>query len=331
MGGHHHDHKHDCGGAHHHNHSDGAPHEGKSKGHHHHGHSHHGHSHHHGDQKLSWAVGINVLLTVAQIIAGVLSGSLALIADALHNLSDAAAMVLALAARKISRRDADDKRTYGYKKVETLAAFTNFITLIIIGLWLGYEAFARFFNPHPIDGWVVVWVAALGIVINGGTAWLTYRESKDSLNIRAAFLHNLTDMFASVGVVIAGILILTFGWEWVDPLITLVISIYVLWHASHDLPSICNILIDGAPEDIRLASVVDEMKSVSGVADVHHVHIRYIDERSYALEAHIVTDDNVALDVVKSALKAKLAALNIAHSTLEFEDKICSEAECGNH
>ena len=154
-----HKHHHDCDGSHHHHH-------------------HHGHNHHHADNKLSWAVGINILLTIAQIIAGVMAGSLALIADALHNLSDAAAMILALVARKISRRHADEKRTYGYKKVETLAAFTNFITLIIIGLWLGYEAVSRFFSPNIIDGWVVVWVAGLAIVINGTTALLTYKGTQ---------------------------------------------------------------------------------------------------------------------------------------------------------
>lgn len=306
-----HKHHHDCDGSHHHHH-------------------HHGHNHHHADNKLSWAVGINILLTIAQIIAGVMAGSLALIADALHNLSDAAAMILALVARKISRRHADEKRTYGYKKVETLAAFTNFITLIIIGLWLGYEAVSRFFSPNIIDGWIVVWVAALAIVINGTTAWLTYKESKGSQNIRAAFLHNLTDMFASVGVVIAGIMILTFGWTWIDPLITLIISIYVLWHAAQDLPSICNILIDGAPEGMNVASVVDDMKSVAGVADVHHVHIRYIDEHSYALEAHIVASDKADIEGVKSAIKQKLNALDITHSTLEFEDKICADKSCGD-
>lgn len=324
MGEHHHghDHGHDCDGSHHHAHSNDAP---SQKGHHH-----HGHTHAHTDQKLSWAVGINIILTIAQVVAGVMAGSLALIADALHNLSDAAAMILALVARKISRRHADEKRTYGYKKVETLAAFTNFITLIIIGLWLGYEAIARFFDPNIIDGWVVVWVAGLAIIINGTTAWLTYRESKGSQNIRAAFLHNLTDMFASVGVVIAGIMILTFGWTWVDPLITLMISVYVLWHAAQDLPTVCNILIDGAPEGMNVASVVDNMKSVAGVEDVHHVHIRYIDEHSYALEAHIVASDNAAIESIKSAIKEKLNALDITHSTLEFEDKICADKSCGD-
>lgn len=321
MGGHHHHQDHDCSGAHHHTHDDHGP--------GHHGH-HHGHSHLAADGKLSWAVAINIILTICQIGAGVFAGSLALIADALHNLSDAAAMILALVARKISRRHADDRRTYGYKKVETLAAFTNFITLIIIGLWLGYEAVVRFFEPQDIDGWMVVGVAAIAIVINGATAWLTYHESKNSQNIRAAFLHNLTDMFASVGVVIAGIMILTLGWTWVDPLITLIISIYVLWHAMQDLPGVCNILIDGAPENMNLASVMDSMKSVDGVADVHHVHVRYLDERSYALEAHIVVHDNKAQDTIKSALKEKLNVLNITHSTLEFEDKICSEPNCAD-
>lgn len=303
-------------------------------GHHHHGHdcdgAHHAHHHHHlsADNKLSWAVVINIVLTVAQIIAGVLSGSLALIADALHNLSDAAAMLLALVARKISRRHADEKRTYGYKKVETLAAFANILTLIVIGLWLAYEAVVRFFDPHIVEGWTVIIVATLAIFVNGGTAWLTYRESKNSQNIRAAFLHNLTDMFSSVGVVIGGIFILMFGWTWIDPLITLIISAYVLWYAAQDLPKICNILIDGAPENINLPFVIDEMKLVDGVEDVHHVHIRYLNEHSYALEAHIVPRAGVVAEAVKNAVKEKLKSLHIEHSTLEFEDKICNSKDC---
>lgn len=293
-------------------------------------HHHHncGHSHLSADRKLSYAAGINVILTIAQIIAGVMSGSLALVADALHNLSDAAAMVLALVARKISRRHADEKRTYGYKKVETLAAFTNFITLIVIGLWLGYEAIIRFFSPHPIEGWTVVIVATLAIFINGATAWLTYHESKNSQNIKAAYLHNLTDMVSSIGVVIAGVLILLYGWTWIDPLITLIISAYVLWHASHDLPKLCNILIDGAPDDINLPLVIDEMKLVDGVADVHHVHVRYLNEHSYALEAHIVPDDGAVQDDVRAAVKQRLSTLHIAHSTLEFENKNCGNLDC---
>ena len=298
-----------------------------------HDHDHnHGHHHHHhlsADNKLSWAAVINIVLTVAQIIAGILSGSLALVADALHNLSDAAAMVLALVARKIARRHADDKRTYGYKKVETLAAFANILTLLVIGVWLAYEAVIRFFVPQEVAGVTVIVVAGLAIIINGATAWLTFHESQNSQNIRAAFLHNLTDMFSSVGVVIGGILILMFKWAWIDPLITLIISAYVLWYAAKDLPKICNILIDGAPDTINLPYVIDEMRLVDGVADVHHVHIRYLNEHDYALEAHIVPQDGSDSDVIKTAIKARLASLRIAHSTLEFEGKPCDDPQCG--
>lgn len=295
-------------------------------------HHHHGHAcnHHHlkVDNRLSWAAGINIVLTIAQIIAGVLSGSLALIADALHNLSDAAAMVLALVARKISRRHADDKRTYGYKKVETLAAFTNFITLIVIGLWLAYEAVTRFLIPQEIDGWIVVWVAGLAIVINGATAWLTYKDSKNSQNIRAAFIHNLTDMFSSVGVVIAGICILMFGWTWIDPLMTLIISGYVLWYAIKDLPKICNILIDGVPEEISLVEVINQLKLVKGVSDIHHLHVRYLNEHSYAMEAHIVMDGSVPSVDIKKSIQETLHHMHIEHSTLEFEEENCNEDHC---
>lgn len=297
-----------------------------------HDHDHHGHHHHHhlsADHKLSWAAGINIVLTIAQIIAGIISGSLALVADALHNLSDAAAMVLALVARKIARRHADEKRTYGYKKVETLAAFANILTLLVIGVWLAYEAVIRFFVPQEVAGMMVIVVAGLAIIINGATAWLTFHESKNSQNIHAAFLHNLTDMVSSVGVVIGGILILMFQWTWIDPLITLIISAYVLWYAAKDLPKICNILIDGAPDTINLPYVIDEMRLVAGVADVHHVHIRYLNEHDYALEAHIVPQNIADTETVKSAIKTRLADLRIAHSTLEFENKPCDVHHCG--
>jgi cobalt-zinc-cadmium efflux system protein len=291
--------------------------------------NHHHHTHHLSvDNKLSWAAGINIILTIAQIIAGVFSGSLALIADALHNLSDAAAMVLALVARKIGRRHADQKRTYGYKKVETLAAFTNFITLILIGLWLAYEAVTRFFMPQTVDGWIVVWVAGLAILINGATAWLTYKDSKNSQNIRAAFLHNLTDMFSSVGVVIAGVCILMFGWAWIDPLMTLIISAYVLWYAVKDLPKICNILIDGVPDEIDMSKITDEIQKIDGITDIHHIHIRHLSEHSYAFEAHIVSNGFFEHEVIKKAIKEKLHHLHIEHSTLEFEEEKCGETHC---
>lgn len=274
------------------------------------------------------AVFINLVLTFAQIVAGILSGSLALVADALHNLSDAASLLLALIARKVSRRHADDKRTYGYKKVETLAAFANLLTLIIIGVWLAYEAVVRFFDPQPIEGWTVVTVAFLAVLINGGTAWLTFHEAKGSQNIRAAFLHNLTDAVSSVGVAVAGILILMFDWVWVDPLITLVISAYVLWYASRDLPSVINILIDGAPAHVNVNHVRKSLLEIEGVEGIHHLHIRYLNEHEYALEAHVVPEKGIENEVLKAEIKKQLGHFHISHSTLEFEQDDCKQKGC---
>ncbi len=300
-----------------------------SKCNHDHGHHHHHHGHAHGDGKLGWAVVINIVLTIAQLVGGIMAGSLALIADALHNFSDAGALLLALIARRIARRAPDDVRTYGYKKVETLAAFTNFLILILIALWLGVEAVMRFFEPQAVQGGIVFVLAGIGFVINGGTALLVRAQAKGNQNIRAAYLHNLTDAVSSLGVMIAGVLIIWGGWSWIDPLITLAISAYIISHAMHDFPHIINILIDGKPQTISTNKIVDGIKAIPGVQDMHHVHIRQLSENDFALEAHILIDKNeVSGDRIKAAIKDFLKLAGVEHSTLEFEMEICAHPDC---
>ncbi len=304
---------------------------GKGCGHdHHHGHHHgHSHAHHHGDQKLGVAVFINVVLTAAQLVGGIFAGSLALIADALHNFSDAGALLLALIARRIARRAPDDKRTYGYKKVETLAAFTNFLILILIAAWLAVEAVMRFFDPNPVMGNIVFILAALGLVINGGTALLVRAQARTNQNMRAAYLHNVTDAFSSLGVMVAGFLITSYGWVWVDPLITILISAYIVIHAMHDFPHIINILIDGKPGSLSTNKIVEQIRTVPGVQDMHHIHIRQLGENVYALEAHILIGENqIPVDRIKAGIKEILIAAGIEHSTLEFEMEICGSPGC---
>ncbi len=201
-----------------------------------------GHEHHHhdvdamDDRRLGWAIAINMLLTLAQIIGGVLSGSLALIADALHNFSDAASLLIAWIARRIGRQPADYFKTFGYKRAEVIAALINLVILVIVGLYLIYEALWRIYEPQVIEGWMVVIVAAVALVIDVATAILTYTMSKNSMNIRAAFLHNVSDALASVGVILAGSLILLYGWYWTDTALTLLIAGYVLYQAATLLP-----------------------------------------------------------------------------------------------
>lgn len=182
------------------------------------------HAHHHhvdptaGDGKVAFAVGLNLALTVAQIIGGIVAGSLSLIADAMHNLSDAMALIIAFFARKIARRPADGRMTFGYGRIEAVAALINYTTLIVVALYLVYEGVARFFAPMEVAGWIIVIVAGVALAIDLGTAALTYRLSKTSMNIRAAFLHNLADALGSVAVIVAGTLVILFEWYWVDPL-----------------------------------------------------------------------------------------------------------------
>lgn len=275
-----------------------------------------------GDSKLIAAVGVNVLLTVAQVIGGILSGSLSLIADALHNLSDAASLAIALFARKIGRKTADELKTFGYKRAEVIAALINLTTLVIIGLYLIYEALWRFAEPEEIEGWTVVVVAGIALAVDIVTAVLTYAMSKNSMNIKAAFLHNVSDALASVGVIIAGTLILLYGWYWVDTLLTLVIAGYVLWQGFTMLPKTIHLLMEGTPEHLSIQEVITAMEAIKGVKSVHHVHIWQLDEQHNALEAHVVSNANQLADIetTKFQLKQMLSErFEICHSTLEFE------------
>lgn len=286
-----------------------------------------GHGHDHrtedlGDKRLTAAVGINVLLTVAQILGGVFSGSLSLIADALHNLSDAASLVIALFARKIGRKPPDAFKTFGYKRAEIIAALINLTTLIIIGLYLIYEALWRFAEPKEIEGRTVVIIAGIALAVDIVTAVLTYAMSKESINVKAAFLHNVSDALASVGVIIAGTLILLYDWYRVDAVITLMIAGYVLWQGGTMLPKTVHILMEGTPDHLSLPDVIAAMENVAGVAGVHHVHIWRLDERRNALEAHIISEQTQPKETesIKDALKKLLAEkFDIGHSTLEFE------------
>ncbi|MBP0484089.1 cation diffusion facilitator family transporter [Sagittula salina] len=296
----------------------------------------HGHHHHHhpnvdaatGDRRIALAVGVNVLLTVAQVIGGILSGSLAMIADALHNFSDAASLVIAVWARKIARKPADSEMTFGYARAEVVAALINLTTLIVVGLYLFYEAVLRFINPQSVDGWMVVVIAGVALVVDLATAALTYAMARDSVNIRAAFLHNVADALGSLAVILAGTLILLFGWTWVDPAVTLGIAAYVLWMAWSEIGGVVRILMLGAPPRMVPEAVLRTAEDVEGVEGLHHAHLWQMDERTSALDAHVVIGPGAwsEADAIKMAVKARLHADHgLEHVTLELE---CAAHSC---
>jgi cobalt-zinc-cadmium efflux system protein len=295
--------------------------------HHHHHHDHGGR--HLGERGLGAAIVINVGLTVAQVVGGVLSGSLALVADALHNLSDAASLIIAFLARRIGRRTADTRMTFGYARAEIVAALVNFTTLILIGAFLAYQAVLRLLDPTPVEGWTVVVVAAVALAVDTATAVLTYAQSRESMNVKAAFLHNLADALASVGVIVGGVLVIMFGWTWVDPLLTLAIAGYVLWHGCSEIGGAIRILMLGTPEDLDPREVVAAMNAVDGVTDVHHVHLWRFDERRISLEAHLVLAEEASAAMAKKRVRDLLQTrFGIGHVTLETEsvDDHCQEA-----
>ena len=275
-----------------------------------------------GDRRVSIAIWANALLTVAQIVGGVLAGSLALIADALHNLSDMASLVIAFAARKIARRPPDDRMTFGYGRVEVVAALVNYTTLILVGFYLIYEGGMRLIDPPAVQGWTVVILGAVALVVDALTAWLTYSMQKGSVNIRALFLHNLSDALASVAVIVGGTLILLYDLRWVDPAITIGIALYILYLALTEIGGPIRTLMLGSPPDLEARRVVEAMRAVAGVEDVHHVHLWQMQEYEAALDCHVVLTAERWGEVerVKREIKAILAArFGISHSSLEFE------------
>lgn len=285
------------------------------------------------DSRLIWAIAANVLLTVAQIVFGVISNSLALVADALHNLNDAASLVLALVARRIGRRAPDKMRTFGYRKAPVVGALINLTTLIIVGLYLIYEAIMRFFEQPDIGGWIIVIVAGIALIVDIITAMLTYTMSKESMNIKAAFVHNVSDALASVGVIVAGTLIILFEWYWTDLVVTLAISAYILYQGATMIGGAIRVLMDSAPKDFSLSRMVDEVMALDRVRDIHHVHVWHLDEERVALEAHVLVDDDTTMPQVEEVKRQIEAVLHeyyhIDHATLEFEVSKADEHDRG--
>jgi cobalt-zinc-cadmium efflux system protein len=279
----------------------------------------HSHSQSHKDNgKLTFAVLINILLTIVQIIGGVLSGSLSLIADALHNLSDAGAIVIAIFARKVSAKKADENMTFGYQRAEIIGTLINSITLIIVGLYLIYEAVSKYFNPTVINGWIVIYIAGIALVIDIASAVLTYMSgAKSSMNLRAAFIHNVSDALASVAVIIAGFLIIFYQWYFVDVMATVLISIYVLYHGGLLALQSIKILMQAVPEafDIReLKADIELNEAVNAVLDIH---VWQLDEHKLFLECKLQPEmnmDHIDLTKIKTMLLDKYG---IKHSTIE--------------
>jgi len=255
------------------------------------------------DRNLLISILLNSLITIAQIIGGFLSGSLALLSDALHNLTDVSSLIISYIASVLSKKKATKTRTFGYKRAEIIAAFINASSLIVIAIYLVFEAINRFFKPQKIEAELVIWLSILGIVINGLSVLLLKKDSVNNINIRSAYIHLLTDMLASIAVLIGGILMKFYQVFWVDAALTVAIAIYLIIVGISLLKESFNILMLFTPKEIRIEDVVQEVIKEEQINNIHHIHIWQLNESEIHLEAHIDFNDDLKFSEFNKILK----------------------------
>ena len=281
------------------------------------------HHHHRRESSLKWSIVLNVIITAAQVVGGILSGSLALLSDALHNFSDVISLVVSYIALLLGKNEASKEKTFGYKRAEIIAAFVNASTLIIVGVMLVIEALQRFIEPQPIKGELVIWFALLGILVNGLSVLMIKKDAHVNMNMKSAYLHLFTDMLASVAVLIGGVFMYYFNWFWIDAFLTLSIAIYLIVISYNLLVDSVKILMLFTPKDIDINRIEQDIKTIELVNNVHHVHVWQLNEEEVHLEAHIDFDQDISLKDFGTKLKEielmLLHRYKINHVTLQPE------------
>lgn len=267
---------------------------------------------------LTISFAINLLLSGVEIAVGIFSGSIALIADALHNTSDACSILIAVLAFKIGRKKANAQFTYGYQRAELIGGFVNLILLFISGVYLAYEGIARLITPEPIQGLPIILVSILALIIDTATAKLSHAHAQTNTNMRMVFLHNLADAFGSVGVIISGLCVLALDWTFVDGVMALVIAAYMIYQAVMSFPQIVRILMNAVPANLELEAIRAAIARMDGVHDVHHIHLWNISEHEVALECHVVAKDFALVSQIQRMLHDEFA---IEHATIQLENE----------
>ena len=296
-------------------------------------HSHNHGNHHHGinstGSRLMITMVMNFVITIVQIIGGIISGSLSLISDALHNFSDGVSVIISYIAIKLKNKENSNKHTFGLKRAEILAAVINSSVLVVIAFYLFYESALRFIEPTEIDSYVMTLVAVIGLVPNIIGAYLLKRDSVSSMNIKSSYLHLVSDSVFSVAVILGGLAITYWHIYWIDPLLTVFIGIYIIRESYSIIKDAIHILMEGAP-DICVEEIQTEVLKIKEVQNIHHIHLWTVGENDVHIEAHVNVNDMMIsksseiLFRIEKLLKDKF---NINHITLQFECDQCPEAE----
>jgi cobalt-zinc-cadmium efflux system protein len=292
-------------------------------GHDHHGHDHaHRHSHHYGNRtRLLLAAVLTCGFMLAEVVGGVLTGSLALLADAGHMLTDSVALVLAYVAHRMSERPGNPRMTYGFDRLQILVAYTNGLTVLLIAVWIVAEAVERFLSPTPILGGAMLVIAAMGLGVNVVVFLILHGADRESLNVRGAILHVLGDMLGSVGAIAAAVIILATGWTAADPLLSVLVALLLVRSAWSLIRESGLILLEAAPPHLDRNDVAQDIAAnTQGVADVHHMHVWSLDGRRLMATLHARLAEGADAEKSIAAIKARLnEAHGIGHATIEVE------------
>ncbi|WP_088833573.1 cation diffusion facilitator family transporter [Paenibacillus tyrfis] len=310
-------HAHSGAAAHKHDHGDGH-------GHHHHGHGHHHHDHaREGNKKgLIIALSITAGILLLEFFGGLATNSLALLSDSGHMLSDASSLLLSLIALSFAARPASPAKTYGFYRFEILAALFNGITLFLIAGFIIWEAYGRFFNPPEVASGSMMLIASVGLLANLISAWALMRKGdvKNNVNLRSAYLHVLGDALGSVGAIIAGLVMLAFGWYVADPIISVLVALLILKGAWGVISHTVHVLMEGTPAGVNQEEVKRELESIDGVVDVHDLHIWTITSGLDSFSCHIqIEDDRDSQEVLQQAIRLMAERFNIHHATIQVE------------
>jgi cobalt-zinc-cadmium efflux system protein len=297
-------------------------------------HNHHEHSHFHTagentEKNLLFSALLNLAVTIAEIIGGLISNSLALISDALHNLGDTSALFIAYLANRISKKQGTSKKTFGFKRIEILAALFNAIVLVVIIIYLFIEAWHRLRNPMPIKGLVMLIVAVIGLLANLFSVLLLRKHAVQSINIRAAYLHLIGDTISSVIVIFTAVLIWFFNIFWIDPLVTFLLGIYLLWETYRILKVALDILMQATPPGLDLNLVKQSLETIPEIDNIHHVHAWNLSDQDIHFECHVDLKSNIRIseteiiqDAINEILKEKF---RITHVTIQYEYNCCED------
>ena len=291
-----------------------------------HNHSHLGEIANQTTKRLMLSLTLTAAFVLVEVIAGVFGNSLALLTDAAHNFTDVIALGLSWYALKIAAKPANAGKTFGYHRVGILVALVNSTTLILIAVGIFYEAYHRFITPPEVDSVILIGVGTLAFLINAVTAWLVKDGSDHDLNLRSAFLHLMGDVMSTLGAVIAGVIIYFTQWNWLDPLVSVLIGGFILWNAWSILRQSIHILLESTPENINMKEMVEKLHTVDGVRSVHDLHVWSINENLRMLSAHVVTDDISMREssLIQQDINELLAhGYNIQHATLQIECEGC--------